>query len=229
LRISTTQETETSELPEVGTIDTTTPQPQPPAQDATGNSGRTVPLDAPGEPPRPDHAKADTHATAVEAGGVSSTTAAPATLRRPGGQRIRGLAPWAARVGEWAMAALGVAVGVVMLAEFVFYRFTRSMTNDAFVEAHIVHLSAQVEGLVTRVHVEEHDRLRAGEVTAELDPVPARRELELAAARRSVAETTLAFGQATLERLEQQFPRRVAVAEKDLAVAESELSTAGTQ
>jgi membrane fusion protein (multidrug efflux system) len=127
------------------------------------------------------------------------------------------------------MAALGVVVGVVMLGEFVFYRFTRSMTNDAFVESHIVNLAAQVEGLITRVHVEEHDRVRAGEVMAELDPVPATRELELAAAKRSVAEATLAFEQATLERLEQQYPRRVAVAEKDLAVADSELAQARTQ
>ena len=148
---------------------------------------------------------------------------------RPGGQPSRGRFPWAARVGVWAMAALGVVVGVGMLGEFVFYRFTRSMTNDAFVESHIVNLSAQVEGLIIGVHVEEHARVRGGQVLAELDPVPAARELELAAARRSVAEATLAFEQATLDRLEQQFPRRVAVAEKDLAVADSVLAAAGTQ
>jgi membrane fusion protein (multidrug efflux system) len=127
------------------------------------------------------------------------------------------------------MAGLGVVVGFGMLAEFVFYRFTRSMTNDAFVESHIVNLSAQVEGLITRVHVEEHERVRAGQVLAQLDPVPAARELELAKARRSVAEATLGFDRAALERLEQQFPRRVAVAEKDLAVADSELAQANTQ
>jgi membrane fusion protein (multidrug efflux system) len=127
------------------------------------------------------------------------------------------------------MAVLGVVIGLGMLAEFVFYRFTRSMTNDAFVESRIVNLSSQVEGLITRVHVEEHARVRGGQVLAELDPVPATRELDLATARRSVAEATLAFERATLERLEQQFPRRVAVAEKDLAVADSELAQATTQ
>jgi membrane fusion protein, multidrug efflux system len=127
------------------------------------------------------------------------------------------------------MAALGVVVGVWMLAEFVFYRFTRSMTNDAFVESHIVNLSAEVEGLITRVHVESHDQVHGGQVLVELDPVPASRELELATAKRSVAEATLAFEQATLERLVQQFPRRVAVAEKDLAVADAELAQAKTQ
>src|SRR5262249_39893362 len=156
------------------------PQPQPPAQDATGNSGRTMTLNAPREIPQPDHARADGNVAAVEAGKGSSTPAAPAPLGGSVGQHRRGLSHWAARFGVWGMAVLGVAVGVVMLGEFVFFRFTQSMTNDAFVESHIVNLSAQVEGLVTRVHVEEHDRVRAGEVTAELDPVPAKRELDLA-------------------------------------------------
>jgi membrane fusion protein, multidrug efflux system len=172
---------------------------------------------------------AETAPATVEAGDGASSEAVSTAASRPAGQVRQVLSPWAARVGVWAMAALGVVVGVVMLGEFVFYRFARSMTNDAFVEAHIVNLSVQVEGLITRVHVEEQDRVRGGQVVAELDPVPAMRELELAAARRSVAEATLAFEQATLERLEQQFPRRVAVAEKDLAVADSELAQARTQ
>ena len=165
----------------------------------------------------------------VQVGGNSSPEAAPTAADRAAGQPHRGLYPWAARVGVWAMAALGVVVGVVMLGEFIFYRFTRSMTNDAFVESHIVNLSTEVEGLITRVHVETHDRVERGQVLAELDPVPATRDLELAVARSSVAEATLAFEQASLERLEQQFPRRVAVAEKDLAVADSELDQAKTQ
>ena len=181
----------------------------------------------PGNPAIPQDGSrhgAEAGPAAVEAGLGSSPDAG-----RPGGRPRRGLFPWATRVGVWAMAALGLVVGAGMLAEFVFYRFTRSMTNDAFVESHIVNLSAEVEGLITRVHVEEHDRVKAGDSLAELDPVPAARELELAAARRSVAEATLAFEQATLERLVQQFPRRVAVAEKDLAVADSGLSQARTQ
>jgi membrane fusion protein (multidrug efflux system) len=166
---------------------------------------------------------------AIEAGGRPAPDTAPSAVASHGDRSPRPFFPRAAHVGVWAMAVLGVVVGVGMLAEFVFYRFTRSMTNDAFVESHIVNLSAEVEGLITRVHVETHDRVRAGQVLAELDPVPAARELELATAKRSVAEATLAFEQATLERLVQQFPRRVAVAEKDLAVAESELAQAKTQ
>jgi membrane fusion protein (multidrug efflux system) len=127
------------------------------------------------------------------------------------------------------MAALGVVVGVGMLAEFIYYRFTLSMTNDAFVESHLVNLSAQVDGLLIHVAVEEHDRVGAGQVVAELDPIPATRELAVARARRSVAEAALAFEQATLERLEREIPRRIAIAEKEVAIADAELTQARTQ
>jgi membrane fusion protein, multidrug efflux system len=181
--------------------------------------------------PRQDESNSRTEAgsVAIETGGDSSPRVAPTNLGPHEGQPSRGFSHSAARVGVWGMAALGVVVGAGMLAEFVFYRFTRSMTDDAFVESHIVNLSAQVEGLITRVHVEEQAQVGAGQVVAELDPVPAARELELAASKRSVAEATLAFEEATLDRLVQQFPRRVAVAEKDLAVTDSELVQARTQ
>jgi membrane fusion protein (multidrug efflux system) len=184
-----------------------------------------------------DHQNLDTNhldpSTAPEPGTVSVVATrldGPSMdASRPTCQPLRGHAHWASRVGVWAMAVLGVVVGAGMLAEFVFYRFTRSMTDDAFVESHIVNLSSQVEGLITRVHVEEQALVRGGQVLAELDPVPAERDLEVAAAKRAVAEATLAFEQATLDRQEQQFPRRVAVAEKDLAVTDSELVQARTQ
>jgi membrane fusion protein (multidrug efflux system) len=172
-------------------------------------------------------AAAEADRTAVET--PYSPAAAPTAARDLGGQLLHRRFTWATQGGVWAVAVLGVVVAVVMLAQFIFYRFTRSMTNDAFVESHIVNLSVEVEGLVTRVHVEEHDVVRAGQALVELDHVPARRELELASAKRYVAAATLSYEEATLERLEQQFPRQVAVAEKDVAVAESELSQFSTQ
>jgi membrane fusion protein (multidrug efflux system) len=131
--------------------------------------------------------------------------------------------------GGWALALMGIVVGVGMIGQFAFYRFTRSMTNDAFVESHIVHLSPQVGGLITRVLVEEHDRVKAGQVLAEVDPTPHQRELDMAGAKREVAEATLRLEEATRNRMIQEYPRKVALAEKDLAVAESFFTQAETQ
>jgi membrane fusion protein (multidrug efflux system) len=131
--------------------------------------------------------------------------------------------------GGWSFALMGIMVGIGMIGQFVFYRFTRSMTNDAFVESHIVHLSPEVGGLITRVFVEEHDRVKAGQILAEIDPTPFQRDLDLARAKREVAEATLKLEEATLDRIIQEYPRKVALAEKDLAVAESLLNQAETQ
>ncbi|MDR3622238.1 MAG: HlyD family secretion protein [Paludisphaera borealis] len=126
-----------------------------------------------------------------------------------------------ARWGIWFVGALGVLVGAAVLAEIVYYRFTMSMTNDAFVESHIVHLAFQESGIVTKVLVEEHDEVKAGQILAEIDLVPLTRSVEEATAKRKVAEATLRFEEATLDRLEKLHPRLVAVAEKELASAEA--------
>jgi membrane fusion protein (multidrug efflux system) len=121
----------------------------------------------------------------------------------------------------WSIGALGALVGAVILAEFLYYRFTKSMTNDAFVEAHIVHLAPLEPGILTRVLVEERDEVKAGQLLAEIDPVPLRRALDEAAATRKVAEATLKFEEAALDRLEREYPRKVAVAQKESASAEA--------
>jgi membrane fusion protein (multidrug efflux system) len=112
-------------------------------------------------------------------------------------------------------------VGTILLAQFVFYRFTQSMTDDAFVESHIVHLATQEAGLLTRVLVEEHDAVKAGQLLAEIDPVPFRRELDEARVKRTAAESNLKLEEAILARLEQEYPRRVGVATKELASAKA--------
>ena len=171
-----------------------------------------------------------TRPAGAEAGSNSAGEApvpgTPTEPEAPAGRRW--VSGWPTFAG-WAFAIMGVAVGIAMIGQFAFYRFTRSMTNDAFVESHIVHLSPQVGGLITQVLVEEHDRVKAGQLLAEIDPTPHQRDLDLARAKREVAEATLKLEEATLDRLVQEHPRKVALAEKDLAVAGSALEQARTQ
>lgn len=148
----------------------------------------------------------------------------PVTRSKPGTPPSRSV--WTsrrrlARWGIWTLGVLGALVGAGVLAEFAYYRFTKSMTNDAFVESHIVHLAPQEAGILTKVLVEERDTIKAGQVLAEIDPVPLQRAVEEAQAKRKVAEATLKLEEATLDRLEREHPRRVAVAAKELASAEA--------
>src|SRR5437660_11284822 len=69
---------------------------------------------------------------------------------------------------------LGV-VAILFGYRWVFYRWTHSITEDAFVEAHIVNIAPQaVSGHLIRYLVEENDRVEQGQLLAEIDPIPYR-------------------------------------------------------
>lgn len=121
----------------------------------------------------------------------------------------------------WTVGLTAVFVGLAVPFSYWGYRFTHSMTNDGFVETRIVHLAPQTSGLLVRVRVEENERVSAGQILAEIDPTPKQRELDLAASKVKAADETVRFERATLDRLEKEYPRKVAMAERELAGAEA--------
>ena len=67
------------------------------------------------------------------------------------------------------MALLVVAVGVV--APFAWsYLQSYESTDDAQIDGHIDPLSSRIDGTVIRVHAEDDDRVKAGELLVEIDP-----------------------------------------------------------
>jgi len=165
----------------------------------------------PSQNPRPLPGPSTEPATSAESAPPQASRAQPGSP-----QRRR----WA-RVLVWASGLTAVVLGLAIPFSYWGYRFTHSMTIDAFVESRIVHLAPQTAGLLVRVHVEENDLISAGQVVAEIDPTPRQRELDLARAKVTVAEENLRFAKATLDRLEQEYPRRVESAEQDLLVAKA--------
>src|ERR1700691_5180523 len=70
---------------------------------------------------------------------------------------------------------LAVAAGVILLvaapfaAYWVVFRFTHSITDDAFVETHVVNIAPQeVSGHLVRYLVQEQDVVAAGQLLAEI-------------------------------------------------------------
>jgi membrane fusion protein, multidrug efflux system len=61
-------------------------------------------------------------------------------------------------------------------------------TENAYVSGHVHPLSARVAGVVTRVLVEDNQVVRAGDVTAELDPTDQRLKVEQIQAQIDSAE-----------------------------------------
>jgi membrane fusion protein, multidrug efflux system len=113
--------------------------------------------------------------------------------------------------------ALVVLVATPFAVDWTVHRFTHSITDDAFVETHVVNIAPQeVSGHLVRYLVQEHDEVAADQLLVEVDPVPYREQVELLQARLGVAQAQLAAAQESLEVLRAQVPREIAVAQKAL-------------
>jgi len=124
-----------------------------------------------------------------------------------------------------AMSALILLVVAPFAVTWVAHRLTHSITDDAFVETHVVNIAPQqVSGHLVRYQVQEHDVVAAGQLLAEIDPVPYREQVALLEAKLGVAEAQLTASETSLERLRVQVPREIEVAQRALAAAKAEQS-----
>jgi membrane fusion protein, multidrug efflux system len=118
------------------------------------------------------------------------------------------------------LTALAVAGIIVVLFATQWDRWvgmsTRQVTDDAYVRGDITPLSAKVEGYVTRVAVNDFDRVKAGDLLVEID----RSDYE---ARVAQAEADLLGAEAAIENL------KTRKAMQHAQVAEAESSIAATQ
>jgi membrane fusion protein (multidrug efflux system) len=121
----------------------------------------------------------------------------------------------------WALIVLALLlVGVAIpLGLWVSYRFTHSISKDAFVDSHVINVAPQVLGTIVEMHVQEQSHVRKGQLLALIDPSLYQREVDLAAAKLTVAEAALQKADADLTLLTAEVPRRIAIAEKKLAIA----------
>jgi membrane fusion protein (multidrug efflux system) len=102
-------------------------------------------------------------------------------------------------------------------------RMNHSITDDAFVEAHIVNIAPQsVSGHLIRFFVEENDRVEQGQVLAEIDPVPYSDQVEVARSKVEGAEAERRRQQASLARLRIEVPIQVEIARRGLAAARAD-------
>ena len=107
------------------------------------------------------------------------------------------------------------------------YRLKHSITEDAFVEAHIVNVAPQtVSGHIVRFLVEENDRVEQGQVLAEIDPVPYRDQVNIARSKVDTAKAEHRRQKAALARLKLEVPIQIAIAERTLAAAKADQARA---
>jgi membrane fusion protein, multidrug efflux system len=107
------------------------------------------------------------------------------------------------------------------------YRLSHSITEDAFVEAHIVNVAPEiVSGHLVRFLVEENDSVAKGQVLAEIDPVPYRDQVEVARSKVEGADAELRRQESALARLRLEVPIQIEIARRSVAAAQADQARA---
>jgi membrane fusion protein (multidrug efflux system) len=103
------------------------------------------------------------------------------------------------------------------------HRQSHSITDDAFVEAHIVNVAPEmVSGRIVRFLVEENDRVEQDQALALVEPVHYRDQVEQARGKLDLAEAELKRQEAGLVKLRKEVPLQIDVAQETLAAAQTE-------
>jgi membrane fusion protein (multidrug efflux system) len=127
------------------------------------------------------------------------------------------------------MLVLGAAILVAIppATAWVIFRRGHSLTDDAFVEAHIVNVAPEsVSGRVVRFTADENDRVEAGQVLAEIDPTTYRDQVALAKAKLDTAEAELKRQEISLARLRTDVPLQIEIAKRTLEAARADRARA---
>ncbi|MBP3954886.1 HlyD family secretion protein [Gemmata sp. G18] len=134
---------------------------------------------------------------------------------------------WPKRVGAILVVGAVVVALIPAATEWVSFRRGHSLTDDAFVESHIVNVAPEaVSGRVIRFTADENDRVEAGQILAEIDPTPYRDQVELAKAKLATVEAELKRQEISLARLKIDVPLQIAIAKQTHAGARADRAKA---
>ena len=149
---------------------------------------------------------------------VAPTHAAPTTASGPPTGRRSMFRP--GRILALAVVVGLVAVAFVPVMSWIEYRRNHSITDDVFVEAHIVNVAPQlVSGRLMRYHVDENDQVVQGQVVAEIDPIPYQDKVNIARAQLESAEAELTRQRADVDRVRKEVPIQIEIARRTFAAA----------
>ena len=99
------------------------------------------------------------------------------------------MAPCPRRKGLlWAGAVAGLALGGYYLAPIVKTMLDTVSTDDAYVNGHVTYVAPRVAGQVSRVLVDDNERVKKGDLLVQLDKAPYRVQVDIKKAALVAAE-----------------------------------------
>ncbi len=131
----------------------------------------------------------------------------------------KGRWPWK-RIIQVVLLVAALVVLVPLGARWLHYRFTHSITDNAFVKSDLVNVAPLVAGHIVEMLVDDGDSVRKGQLLARIDETDYRQQVELAQASVEVAARDHAKVVVAAERSAKELDVKIAIAERDLAIAE---------
>jgi membrane fusion protein, multidrug efflux system len=157
---------------------------------------------------------------------MSAPTSAVATVAPT--QQPASVAPpsqrkWISRAFRLGGLLVVAAVALILVSAWWGYRESHSITEDAFVEAHIVNIAPQtVSGHIARLLVEENDHVEQGQLLAEIDSTPYRDQVNIARSKVDTARAELRRQESGLARLRLEVPIQIEIARRTVATDEAD-------
>jgi len=140
----------------------------------------------------------------------------------PTGERLEAPAPSAPKRRWLKWIVLIVIVALVLIAAivwgipYIIHMWTHESTDDAFIDAHVVQMAPKVSGYA-RVHIDDNQLVKQGDLLVEIDPRDYQLALEAAQAAEKAAIATLEQSKAQLTAAQ----TNVKAAQADVASAQA--------
>ena len=125
------------------------------------------------------------------------------TPEPPAAPEVRSQGAWR-RFLPWAVGAIVALVLLIVGVPWLHNALTTVSTNDAYVNGHVTFVAARVPGQVTRVLVDDNNRVRAGDLLVQLDKEPYQVRLEIAQAAVDAARADVTVAEAQARAVEGQ-------------------------
>ena len=93
---------------------------------------------------------------------------------------------------KWLLLTLLVLAIAVTIGWYLWHRTYYPSTDDAYLNANVVRIAAQISGPVSRVEVSDHQKVSAGDLLFEIDPAPYQIALQTAEAQLAQTSKNLA-------------------------------------